>query len=150
MLTKIEGGAVDKKQLCLLDTSWVRPAQWQGEDMVCGWPVSGEWLYQRRVRLPASSYRVVKLCFRLEGHSHVCSRLPPQIIEIGEKAWHLRVVPWQEEENSKECGWVVQNVTVIYSVKLVLERAFDSSICCVITDHVTFQSRVGRFDLCAS
>ena len=44
--------------------------------------------------------------------------------------------------------WVVQNVTVVYSVKLVLERAFDSSICCVITDHVTFPSSVGRFDLC--
>ena len=43
---------------------------------------------------------------------------------------------------------MVQNVTVVYSVKLVLERAFDSSICRVITDHVTFPSSVGRFDLC--
>ena len=33
--------------------------------------------------------------------------------------------------------------------ELDLERAFNTTSCCVITNHVTFQPSVGRFDLCA-
>ena len=34
-------------------------------------------------------------------------------------------------------------------LKMNLERAFNTTSCCVITNHVTFQPSVGRFDLCA-